>query len=71
MSKNYYKAGDYNAICDVCGFKFKASSLRKRWDGFMVCHKDFEIRHPQDFVRGIKDTQSLPWTRPESPDDFI
>jgi hypothetical protein len=32
----------------------------------MVCRKDFEVRHPQDFVRGVPDkSQTLPWTRPE------
>jgi hypothetical protein len=43
--------GDTNAVCDVCGFKFKGSQLRKRWDGAMVCNKDHEPRHPQDFAK--------------------
>jgi hypothetical protein len=42
--------GDSNAICDCCGFKFKHSQLRKRWDGAMVCSKDWEPRHPQDNI---------------------
>lgn len=67
---DYYKPGDWNAICDECGFKFKGSELRKRWDGYMVCKDDWEPRHPQDFVRGVKDSQPLPWTRPEAPDVF-
>jgi len=67
---DYYAKSDYNTICDVCGFKYKASSLKKRWDGFMVCRKDWEPRNAQDYVRGVKDTQSLPWTRPEPPDSF-
>lgn len=56
---------EYNAICDVCGFKFKASQLRKRWDGFMVCSADFEHRHPMDFYRVRDDNHPLPWVRPE------
>jgi hypothetical protein len=67
---DYYSKGDYNCLCDICGFKFKSSNLRRRWDGYMVCPKDFEYRHPQDYVRGVKDTQNLPWTRPEPPDTF-
>lgn len=63
--------GDWNAICDVCGFKYKASQLKKRWDGFMVCPEDWEVRHPQDFVRSKPDDQSVPWTRPEPTDTFI
>jgi hypothetical protein len=63
--KTYYKAGSYNTVCDVCGFRFKADKLRKRWDGLMTCSKDWEPRHPQDFLRGVPDKQSVPWTRPE------
>lgn len=43
--------GDSNAICDECGFEYKQSQLRKRWDGAMVCSKDWEPRHPQDNIK--------------------
>lgn len=66
---DHYKHGDWNFICDVCGFKFKASQGRKRWDGVYVCQKDFEFRHPQEKRRGIKDTQNVEWTRPEDSVD--
>ena len=69
--KSYYIKGDWNAICDVCGFKYKASVLRTRWDGLMVCSGDWETRHPQDFVRGSNDEQVPPWTRPEQDNVFI
>ncbi len=68
---DYFDPGGHNAICDVCGFKFKAKQLRKRWDGVYVCSKDWEIRHPQDFIRGIKDDQHVPWTRPEATNSFL
>lgn len=69
MSKaNFLKVGDHNAICDICGFKFKASDLMKQWDGLRVCKEDFSVRHPQEFVRGRKDDQSVPWTRAEGTD---
>lgn len=71
MRTTWWKSGDWNAICDSCGFKFKASELKKRWDGFMVCEQDFETRHPQDFIRPLPDQKSLPWTRPEGEDQFI
>jgi len=64
----HLRRGDWLAICDVCGFKFHASKLKKRWDGFMVCKDDFELRHSQDFVKGVKDDQSVPWTRSEAAD---
>lgn len=68
--QNKYKKGQWNAICDVCGFKKKAEDLRLRWDGFWVCPEDWEPRHPQDFLRTPKDDQSVAWTRPESTDQF-
>lgn len=65
MRTTWFKSGDWSAICDVCGFKFKASELRLRWDGLYVCNGDWEIRQPQDLIRPIPDQQKLPWTRPD------
>jgi hypothetical protein len=45
--------------------KFKASQLKVTWDNFFVCSKCFEHRHPQDFVRGKKDKQRVPISRPD------
>jgi len=64
----YYKKGDHNVICDRDGRKYKASEMRKEWNGLMVHKSNFETRHPQDFVRGVKDDQSVTWTRSESTD---
>lgn len=58
-------------MCDVCGRKYKASALTQRWDGLMCCSDDWEIRQPQDFVRGVADTQIAPWLRSEPSDSFI
>lgn len=68
--------GDPPAICDRCGFKYHLSQLRKEWTGFMVCHGPgtndcWEPRHPQEFVRGVRDRQHVPNARPEPPDNFI
>ena len=68
---DYWKPGDPNAICDVCGFKYKLSELKKRWDNLMVCPEDWEPRQPQDFVRGVKDQRPIPNARPENPDVFV
>ena len=65
-----YVPGDWNAVCDVCAQKYKASLMRKRWDGLMVCPNDWEPRHPQDFLRAVPDRQAVPWNRPETPDVF-
>jgi len=59
---------DYNVICDISGFKCKRSECRMRWDGRLV-RKDFwEPRHPQDFIRSVKDDQSIKDARPPQED---
>lgn len=50
-----YEPNNHWAICDVCGFAYRAKELRMSWDGLAVCEKDYEPRHPQDFVRGRED----------------
>jgi hypothetical protein len=55
--------GEWNAACDECGFVFKASQLRRRWDGATVCKDDYESRHPQDLLRVRPEKKSVPWVR--------
>jgi len=69
--RNWLKLGDYNAICDSCGRKFKASTMSKRWDGLFVCEEDFEIKHPQLTLKVHADKQVVPIPRPDPPDQFI
>jgi len=64
-----YVKGQWNACCDRCGIKYKSSQLRKEWTGLMVCTGPntadcWEARHPQDRVRGVRDLQAPPWSRP-------
>lgn len=61
----------WNVICDLSGFKCKASETVRRWDGLRVLRRFSEERQPQDFVRGVKDNQSVPWARPEAADSFL
>jgi len=63
---DYLALGDWNAICYECGRKFKASMLKKHWQGYWVCPEHWEPRQPQDFVRAIPDIQTPPWTQPVS-----
>lgn len=68
---DYLKMGEWNAVCDLCGFKFKSSELRKRWDGLMADKLCYELRHPQDFLRVPKETISVPWARPQGENSFV
>jgi hypothetical protein len=60
-----YIAGDFWRICDRSGFRVRASDTAREWNGLIVRKGDFEERHPQDFVRGRKDRQTVPDPRPE------
>ena len=63
-----YITGDYYILCDDCGRKLRSSSARKRWDGLMVCQKDWEPRHPSDLLHVARtDRQAVrnPRPRPE------
>ena len=66
-----YVHGTNNVTCDRCGFKFKATEVRKTWDGLYVCKLDWEPRHPQDFLRAKEDDRSVDISRPEGADSFI
>lgn len=60
---DYLALGDWNAVCSMCGAKFKASQLIKHWQGLYRCERCWEPRQPQDFVRGIPDNPAAPWVQ--------
>lgn len=65
-----YQAGNHWTQCDECGFDYRVSEMRRRWDNAVVCRKCFELRHPQDFVRGIKDDSAAKgYVRVQNDDD--
>jgi hypothetical protein len=67
-----YIPGDFWRICDQCGRKVRRSATKKTWTGLWVCASTcWEPRHPQDFVKGRADKQSVPDPRPEQEDYFL
>lgn len=66
-----YRPGGFYRISDRDGSRRRASDTRKEWTGAIVGKDEFEDRHPQDFVRGKKDNQSVPDARPEAIDHFV
>lgn len=71
MPGTYFKKGSYNAICDVCGHKFKFTELTKRWDGLVVCKDDFENDHPQKYIRVRESGLAVPEIRNRPADIFV
>ncbi len=63
---DFYAHGDPNMICDGCGQKFKKSDMREMWNHTWMCPYDWEIRHPQDFLKSRLDKQTFEDPRPEA-----
>ena len=69
--KTFHRKGAYNAICDVCGHKFKSYTMKTRWDGMWVCKQDFEHRHPSDLFNPNLEEKTPDITRPPAADVFV
>jgi hypothetical protein len=67
--QNHLISGNWNALCDSCGRKFKALDLLKRWDGLMVCQEDWETRHPQTLLKVQREKITVPFVRPYPAQD--
>lgn len=68
---SYYAPGDYNAVCDVCGWEYKRSQMKKRWDGALCCDQDWEPRHPLDSLKARPERQGVKDARPEPEPYFV
>lgn len=70
--RSQYKQPSPQGICEFSGFKVPLNKMVKNWDGARVDRRFVDKgQHPQDFVRGVPDNQALPYSRPESADQFI
>lgn len=50
MNNNYYKIGDHNVQCDICGKKRKRSQCRKTWDNLIACITTcYDAKHPNEY----------------------
>ena len=62
--RNTWRMGDWLYVCQRCGFTRYASEIKEEWTGLRVCMKCWEPRHPQDYVRGVLDDQTVPYANP-------
>jgi rubredoxin len=66
----YFSRGTWNFVCDTCGLIYKASKARlstTQYGGpptLRVCPTCWDVRNPQEFVRGVADPRAIPWSRP-------
>lgn len=75
MANLPFKLGDWLVLCDRCKFKRHASQTLETWDGFRVCKPTvkqgcWEPRHPQDFIKPVKEDQVVPFSRPRPTNQF-
>lgn len=62
--ERFYKPGSFYRISDRTGFATRAEYTQMEWTGLIVERQVWEIRQPQDFVRGVNDDQTVPYARP-------
>jgi hypothetical protein len=70
--RNRYVLGDHKRSCDVCGFDYLRSELKLRWDGAIVCDKDWRPKPPQEdgFIIPTRVPPTLN-VHDSSPDSFV
>jgi len=71
VSDDLYRKADHWILDDRSGLRIRASEARMEWNGALVHQDDWEPRHPQDFVRGVKDDQRVQNPRPDIVPTFI
>jgi hypothetical protein len=69
--RNTYKAGDHLFVCQQCGFTKYGSEVRLQWNGLRVCAKCYDPRHPQEYLRGRRDDQTVPFANPPAAPHFL
>ena len=62
---DFLELGSWNVACSMCGRKAKANTMVRNWQGLYRHPWHDEPRQPQDFVRGVKDDPSVPFSQPE------
>lgn len=65
-----YRLGSFYRSDDRSGFVQRAENTQQEWNGLIVAQNLWEIRQPQDLVKGIPDDQRVPNARPLPPAIF-
>lgn len=58
-----YIPGDNLLVSDRSGATIRRSEARVQWDGLVVHESEWEARHPQEFVRAVKEDIISPLPR--------
>jgi len=63
--------GNWKVACHVCGMWFPSGEIKKRWDGLLVCDKDWETRHPQTLIKLRGETAVPTFVSKDPIDAFV
>jgi len=66
-----YIPGSFYRICDRTGMAVRAERTQREWQGLIVRKEVWEVRQPQDFVRGVNDIQTVPSPRPRQANVYV
>jgi hypothetical protein len=65
--RDFLELGTWNIMCAYCGRKRKANEVVTDDEfarGLWACPEHRDLRHPQEFARGIKEDMSVPKVQP-------
>lgn len=65
-----FRIGDHWMISDRSGRKFRASEMRRQWNGLLVHTSEWEPRHPQELMRPRVRERAVKQSRPRPLDVF-
>lgn len=66
-----FRIGDHWMISDRSGRKFRASEMRREWNGKLVHESEWEPRHPQELARPRRRERPVKESRPRPLDTYI
>lgn len=65
--RDFYQSGAWNLMCAYCGRKRKNTEVLRDDQfarGLWCCPDHRDLRHPQEFARGIKEDMNVPFVQP-------
>lgn len=63
--------GNWCVVDDRSGFRLLNTQMQFQWNNLLVWEKVWEARQPLDYLRGIPDDMSVPYSRPKQQPSFL
>lgn len=66
-----YRKGEVLVVDDRTGFVHRSSEMHREWNGLVVHRRQWEARHPQDFIRTRREDIAVKDARPRPIDAYV